>query len=188
MKTPIIVFLVFLVTGITRVKATENVPPIAAIAGIRLGADTIGLLEQKIGKGHVTMGGHSRGGREWRFNRTGWYLYADGFYYNDAGGRVIDTVSIELDNSEDWLPNANLSARQLSFMGVVFPGMKRDQVLSLLRNRLPKPEIFDHALIWTGNGDVHFNRTNHYEVKSWKATLSFQRGILHRIFIEAHVE
>jgi hypothetical protein len=185
---PYLILAVLFLNAITQAKGNINVPAFAAIAGIRVGLDTMELLEQKIGNGSVTMGGHSHGGREWQFKQSGWYLYADGFYYDDAGRRVIDTISIELDAPHKKIPYANLSRKRMLFMGVISPGMKRDEILRLLRGKLAQPKIVDNSLLWMGKGAVSFNTVNHYKVAAWKATLSFEGEILHRIFIEAEID
>ena len=45
------------------------------------------------------------------------------------------------------------------FMGVISPGMKRDEILRLLRGKLAQPKIVDNSLLWMGKGAVSYEHS-----------------------------
>src|SRR5689334_21666373 len=56
-----------------------SVPPLATIAGIRVGYDGMDRLERRLGPGAIMIGGHPQGARVWNIRASRWWLYADGF-------------------------------------------------------------------------------------------------------------
>jgi hypothetical protein len=184
MRTAIL--LLIMVIGI-RLQASPGIPPIAALGGIRVGFDTVQTLDRLLGPARVSTGGHPRGIHTWRSQQSGYGLQADGFYYNDQGGRVIDSLSVFIPSSEEaqLLPMADLPRKELLFMGVVSLGMGQKEVMKLLQGKLPKPKRDGATLVWKVDGDFRFNSVNHYRFKNWTAKLQFDRNQLSEINIDA---
>jgi hypothetical protein len=165
--------------------AGDGVPSIARIINIEVGKSSMESLEEEIGKGSVTIGGHSHGGREWELTPSGWDLYADGFYYNDDGKRIIDTIQIDLQSPGRNVPIAKIGKERASLLGVISVGMRREEVVKILKGKIPSFKIAKNVISWTEKGKVTFNSTNHYTISEWKATLTFSGDCLQEIFIEA---
>ena len=171
---------------------SANIPTIAKIADVRVGYDTMENLEHKLGPALVCTGGHAHGGREWRSRQTGWWVDADGFYYNDHGRRVIDslTISVPPENLSAWKhhdlpPETDLPRRKLFFMDSVSLGMSRADVLQQLCGKLSPPQTAKNILFWKVKGDLRFNSINHYRITAWTAKLTFNHDRLVSIKLEA---
>jgi hypothetical protein len=174
--------------AINPLHADDGIPPVARIVNIEVGKSSMESLEEEIGKGSVTMGGHSHGGREWELTPFGWDLYADGFYYNDDGERIIDTIQVDLRSPGKNVRIAKIGKESASLLGIISVGMKREEVVKILRGKIPGFKIAKNAISWTEKGRVTFNSTNHYTISEWKATLTFSGDSLQEIFIEAEID
>ena len=168
-------------------QAAPDIPPLAALAGVHVGIDTVQALDRQLGPARVTVGGHPRGVHEWRSQQTGWGLHVDGFYYDDRDGRVIDTLSVFRPASDlaRLLPQADLPRKKLLFMGVVTLGMSRAEILRLLHAKLPPPERETDKLVWKVEGARRFNSTNHHLFRAWSAKLRFDHDQLSDITLDA---
>src|SRR4051812_15914719 len=67
-------------------SAKPEIPSFAALCGVQVGRDTMQTLESRLGKGAPCVGGHARGGRQWRISGKRGHLYADGFNSFDKKG------------------------------------------------------------------------------------------------------
>lgn len=115
-----------------------SLPPIANLLGVRVGQDTIERLEHRFGKGYAYTGGHPGGARRWRIKGTYLFIDADGFDYDEHGGRIIDKIEINrepLDKYNRSLPWASVSKRARRFLGSLRIGMHRGNVLKVLRKK-----------------------------------------------------
>jgi len=189
-----------LLTAAVRSKATPSIPPIAKLCGIQVGYDTMERLEAILGAGLPQLGGHPLGARLWRAPALGIAVWADGFYYNDKDGRVADHLWIgqwgPASPDDIRIPIAHLLPAQARFLGAVTLGMTRRQVVAALGSRLPPPRISrtqppfapGDDWTWTSPGFFRFNALNHNVVRSWTATLTFRRGKLDVIDIDADVD
>jgi hypothetical protein len=171
-------------------ESKTRIPKFATFAGIRVGLDTIQTLEKKFGRGLPDLGGHPRGGRDWRVPGKNEFIYADGFNSFDkngityAGGRQVDTFWIRKRDDVSGLPNARISDRHLKFMGVVGLGMTRQHALAALSDVLPVPEQSGDDLICRAKGYVFLSRINYPHITTdWKAVLHFENEHLTEIYI-----
>jgi hypothetical protein len=181
------VFALLLIATMSHLHAAETeVPAIAQIAGIRIGADTVEAVERKLGHGRVVIGGHPNGGREWHCKPAEWSLYVDGFYYDAAGHRITDALLIEQlsPGTQDDTPVAKIPRQRMRFLGVVSLGMTRAAVLQAIGSRLPPPTATKNHLVWT-EACVRWINHKHYQIKGWRAELRFTGDKLQAIFIEA---
>ncbi len=160
-----------------------HIPKIASIAGIRVGLDTLETLEKRFGPALRVMGGHPRGARVWRSRQTKWFIYADGFGYNDQGERVIDQFTVYTDDSTAKIPRASVPRQQLMFMNAVALGMTRHQVRYALRHKLPAPTVQGNHLIWKMKGLVRINEARSNDEGAWQADLRFPHEKLDAITV-----
>ena len=123
------------------------IPKIANIAGIKVGYSSMGELESRLGKGKVTVGGHSNGARLWRVKGTSWVIYADAFEYSERGA-VVDCFEIKMDSKPGQqvditvdpqpghrVPYARLNRNGLVWAGGISLGMDEDNLLKLLKRK-----------------------------------------------------
>jgi hypothetical protein len=163
-----------------------QIPPLARIAGVRVGWDTMGTLEKRLGRGMVVTGGHPRGARVWSVRGAGWTIFADGFDFrrNAADDScVIDTIAVEAGEWRTGRP-ARISRRALTLWPGISLGMSRRGVLTcLIRNGIT-PKLQANTLTYAAPGFVHLDVNNdHYD--RWEATLEFKRDRLARMMLGA---
>ena len=169
-----------------------SVPTLARLAGFRVGVDTIEAMEQRLGHGQVLMGGHPNGARSWWLWGGRWHLWGDGFDYHDRGGRVIDGLSLDEQSlhgpgaapRSERRPPARVPRRSLGWMGVVFPGMTRQQVLWAVAGKLPPPRVKVDVWRWTAKGFVRVNTINHEKFTVWNAEMGFEQGRVSYVSVE----
>ncbi|MGO8678070.1 MAG: hypothetical protein ACLQVX_19680 [Limisphaerales bacterium] len=164
------------------------IPATGHIGSIQVGVTTMERLEDWLGKGRAFTGGHPRGAREWFLKQAGWYIYADGFDYNDAG-RVMDSFEVStrrfevgaFDDTDRKTRRASVDASKLTFIGGVTPGMARSQVRALLARNGIKPKATRNVITWKEKGHA---RNSNATFSTWTATLTFRHDRLEDIRIE----
>jgi hypothetical protein len=163
----------------------QEVPAFARLVGVRVGTDTTEKLERQIGRGLPIAGGHPHGGRMWLVPGTHTVISADGFYYNEDGGRVLGMLSVSVMRDPVAWPPARVKERELKFMGRVALGMDRRAVLTALADALPAPKREPplghqpgYDLVWRESGSVRLGGINHYTMGKWVAWLRFEGGSL----------
>jgi hypothetical protein len=164
-------------------KPATLIPVTGRIGDIRLGDTTIEHLESRFGKGKVVTGGHARGAREWVVKRYHCGIYADGFYYTDAGC-VVDTFLLhktDVDDEEDAeaVP-ISINRKKFAFMGGITLGMPQAKVMELLKKQKIKPVVKKDEVSWKEKGYV---RINNETFETWTAKLTFRRDKLEAILI-----
>lgn len=113
-----------------------SIPSIARIGNITTGSTTIEQLVRRFGSGRYIPGGHPTGGRSWHLKNARVLVTADGFYYNTAGGRIVDSLTVDAEH--DKTPRGNHKRDGgFTFMGVIHLGMKKEAALTLLKDKLP---------------------------------------------------
>jgi len=157
----------------------RQVPRLAHIMGIRVGLDSLSVLERKLGKGKEITGGHPHGARLWRSKETGWIIYADSFDGPVDVLRVFGASQSPV--SLTTIPRVNASRASLGFWSRVRLGMSRPQVFHIMRDSLPTPKITANAVVWKVIGDVKLTKFAQY--RTWFAELTFSHGHLDQISI-----
>jgi hypothetical protein len=174
-----------------------TVPKIAQIAGVRVGYDTRGEMERRLGKGMVYTGGHAGGAREWVLRGTHWYIDADAFdYYRfRVGGDTVVLYDVSIGKKARSVGAAMRfppvrvtvgASRKLGWLGVVFPGMSKSEVLRAIHGEIPLPKRSGNEWSWTSQGFLRLNRTQAYH--TWTARLTFRRGRLEEIDVSCERE
>jgi hypothetical protein len=157
----------------------ERIPAVAELAGVRVGFDTMGWIEKKLGAGEPMIGGHPQGARVWRCKSPRASIYADGFDYVDRSGRegaVIDTLVIEAQSRASLRgigpPFARVASRVLRLSSGIGLGMSRRQALALRRIRIPYTWQDRNTLTWKEPG---FSRVREgTEYTEWQVELRFR--------------
>jgi hypothetical protein len=168
----------------TRTASKTSVPIISQILGVRVGVDTVEMIERIIGPGAPCMGGHPHGGRAWYLKTHHVWVYADGFDYNKKGERVIDDIQLGLRkedmrydfNQEEPKPRISMVAsenKSVGWLGSILPGMSRQTVVRLTQG-LPKPKRSANKLIWSLRG-TH-ETSEGIENAKWNAELTFDKN------------
>lgn len=150
--------------------AAPDVPAIGRIFNLRVGVDTIEMMERRLGKGEPFTGGHPHGGRSWIDPRTGWTISAAGFEYSPDRGRIIDSgVSLE---SDSYFGGPDAKKADYGVYSRFKPGMSRAQVKKALAGL--HGEWVGDAFCQAGNADVR-HATNPYvdHLQTWLATFEY---------------
>jgi len=154
-------------------------PDFVKVLHIRLGVDTERRLERRIGKGEVTLGGHSNSGREWWYS-NGLALYADAFQ-RTGNQRVLDTLHFS-----EWRGRLGDTKELKDFgLGVwskVCIGMTRQECLQALPAQMPKPIASADAIVRQQN--VNGTRAGKLGTFDYEATLQFSSGRLKSLLLE----
>jgi hypothetical protein len=146
---------------------------------VRLGVDTERQLERKIGRGEISIGGHSNSGRVWSFP-SGLNLMADGFDLRD-NDYILDTLVFS-----DW--NGRLDAtRKLAALGLgpwggLRVGMSQRECLNALPPEMRHPMTSKDALEWQRK--VAGSRAGKAGIFLYEATVSFEGGRLNYLRLE----
>ncbi len=160
-------------------------PDFVRVLHIRLGVDTERRLERKIGKGEVTLGGHSNSGREWFFS-NGLVLYADAFE------RIGNKYFLDTLHFFAWRGRLG-ETKELKELGLgvwskLRVGMTQSECLHALPTHvlnLPKPKTSPDAIIWQQN--VKGTRAGKPGMFDYAATLQFARGRLKSLLLEGNL-
>ena len=181
-----------------RIGSPTVIPAMARVGKVQVGVSTMEELERRFGKGRKFTGGHPRGGREWRSEQTGWYMYADGFEYQDAKAkeRMVESFEISVHRQEVGVPDdddfkirrTSVKKRQLTILGGITPGMARATVIALLAGSGVQTTETKNVITWKEKGHAHLQDAtqNHGELTytTWKGTLTFRQNYLEDIYIE----
>lgn len=196
--------LVSLLTAtVTPVQANEikgprtTIPKIANIAGIEVGYSSMAELERQLGRGRVTIGGHSNGARLWRVKGTSWVIFADAFEYSERGS-VVDRFEITADGKPgDYLPdvtvdpsplqrvpNARLTRYKLALAGGISLGIDEDKLLKLLKQKSWTPVKLADG--WRVEAQGHSPLTSNplYPYHQWSATFTMRGNSLVKIQLD----
>ena len=174
------------------------IPATARVGKVQVGVTTMEELERLFGKGREFTGGHPRGGREWRSEPTGWYIYADGFEYKEANAkeRMVESFEISVhrqevgvsDDDDLKIHRTSVKKGQLTILGGITPGMDRATVIALLAKSGVQTTQTNNLITWkeTGHARVRGATPNYGELTytTWKGTLTFRRNHLEDIYIE----
>jgi hypothetical protein len=185
-----------------KISSPTVIPATARVGNVQVGVTTMEELERLFGKGREIVGGHPRGGREWRSKQTGWYIYADGFNYKDGNiekGRMLESFEIrvhrewvvsEVGDSDDddfkihW---ASVKKRQLTILGGITPGMKRATVIALLVKSGVQITKTNNVITWKEKGHAHiYDATQGHDeltYTTWEGRLTFRHNHLEDIYI-----
>jgi hypothetical protein len=182
-----------------RISSPTVIPATARVGNVQVGVTTMEELERLFGKGRAFTGGHPRGGREWRSDQTGWYIYADGFEYKDgnlAKGRMVESFEISMHRQEVGGPEdddfkihrTSVKKKQLTILGGITPRMERATVITLLAESGVQTTETNNVITWKEKGHAHiYDATqNHGELTytTWNGTLTFRQNHLEDIDIE----
>jgi hypothetical protein len=163
----------------------QYVPRIAQVGHVTVGVTTIEDLERQFGKGEKLLGGHPHGARGWISKQTGWYVYSDGFDYNDKG-RVVSIYSV-------GIPERPLTSRELSkassipknllmFMNTICPGTSRARALAAIHGLPATIKNQEVTLTSVSNGSILLKSNIKYT--KWTAILGFTRSRVSSIKVE----
>ena len=182
-----------------RISSPTGIPATARVGNVQVGVTTMEELERRFGKGRAFTGGHPRGGREWRSEPTGWYIYADGFEYKDgnmAKGRMVESFEISAHRQEVGGPDdddfkihrTSVKKRELKILGGITPGMVRATVIALLVESGVQTTETNDVITWKEKGHAHIydatQRHGELTYTTWNGTLTFRRNRLEDIYIE----
>lgn len=146
-------------------------------------------LERRLGRGLPYTGGHPQGARHWRTSE-GMRIKADGFdYRRNRDGYVVYELCIGASIPGEipgitTAPVARITSRKIRFMTVVSLGMNRNEVLRLLRDRLPCASVSENSLTYRTEGFFRLNDSDVY--RKWIAVLSFTNDRLDHFDITAN--
>lgn len=181
------------------INSPTVIPATARVGHVQVGVTTIEELEHLFGKGRPFTGGHPRGGREWRSEPTGWYIYADGFEYKDGNmqqGRMLESFEISVhrqavggpDDDDFKIHRTSVKKGQLTILGGITPRMERATVIALLAKSGLQTTATDNVITWKEKGHAHiYDATqNHGELTytAWSGTLTFRQNRLEDICID----
>jgi len=166
-------------------RSTTSVPvspEFVKVLHLRLGVDTEHRLENKIGKGEVTIGGHSNSGRVWLF-RNGLKLLADGFE-GDGGSYILDTLVFS-----EWRGRLG-ETKELAKFGLgswskLQIGMSKQGCLQVLPKSMPKPTMAKDEFTW--KKDVIGKRNGKRGKFHYEAALRFTHGRLASLLLEGYL-
>jgi hypothetical protein len=192
-----------LTATVTPLEADENkglrtlIPQIANIAGIKVGYSSMAKLERQLGKGRVTIGGHSNGARLWRVKGTSWVIYADAFEYSERGA-VVDRFEITADRKPgDYLPDitvdpspgqhvpyARLTRYELAWAGGISLGIDEDKLLNLLKQKSWTPVKLADGWRVEARGHSPLTSNPLYPYHQWWATFTMKGNSLVKIRLD----
>jgi hypothetical protein len=175
-----------------------SIPRIANIAGIKVGYSSMAELERRLGKGRVTIGGHSNGARVWRVKETSWVIYADAFEYSERGA-VVDRLQITADgNPDEYLPDitvdpspgrrvpyARLTQRELAWAGGISLGIDEDKLLKLLKHKSWTPVKLPDGWRIEARGQSRLTSDLLYPYQQWWVTFTIKGNSLVAISLDA---
>lgn len=147
-------------------------PRIATAAGITAGLTTIPDFEHRYRRGHVTMGGHSNGAREWYDPSLGIFIYADGFNYSNKG-EIFDGFQIDWRPSsevEKNIPKIHLKHSDYGLLTTLKKGMSRKEVEKALGIKLATSSIHRKGLIRYSQNPVNKDNNRYTD---WTLDLVF---------------
>jgi hypothetical protein len=166
------------------------IPATAQVGKFQVGVTTMEQLEAAFGKGRPFTGGHPQGAREWCSRPKGWYIYADGFDYNNTGRVVenfkISTAQIKAGSVYDtdfkirWV---TVGKNELAFLGGIAIGMGRSKAMDLLVKKGIVPTRAGNVITWSEKGYVHIDRPNEITYTIWTGKLTFRDDKLVEISI-----
>jgi hypothetical protein len=182
-----------------KINSPTVIPATARVGNVQIGVTTMEELERMFGKGRECIGGHPRGGREWRLKQTGWYIYADGFNYNGKE-RMLENFEISVhsqgavsevgvpDDDDSKTPQTSVKKRQLTILGGITPRMNRATVIALLAKSGVQTTATNNVITWKEKGHAHIYGTtqNHDELTytAWSGRLTFLHNHLEDIDIQ----
>lgn len=182
-----------------RISSPTVIPATARVGNVQIGVTTMEELERMFGKGRECIGGHPRGGREWRSKQTGWYIYADGFNYNDKG-RMLEDFEISVhsqgpvsevgvpDDDDSKTPQASVKKWQLTILGGIMPRMNRATVIALLAKSGVQTTAKNNVITWKEKGHSHiYGATQNHDgltYTTWNGRLTFWHNHLEDIDIQ----
>ncbi len=183
--------------GVDAKSAHDIIPSIATIGGITVGKDTDTILKKRFGADGISVEGqHPMGGLAWYVHNLGLLVNSDGF--NDShDGEIIDSFSLSTGDHGPYPRKmvTHASARRLAFMGMILPGMRRENVLRKLKILLPPPQV-THDEFWTGPGLVALSwdmagkaghdHYGHPYFTDWTAKLLFDHNKLVEIDVKCY--
>ncbi len=157
-------------------------PEFVRVLKMEMGKDTENKLERKIGKGFVTVGGHSNSGRLWHYP-NGLRLLADGFDYGRDGSPVLDTI-VFLDWKGRLGDTKELEKYGFGIWGKLKRGMTQTECLQLLPKSLPKPTSKIEEISWTQY--IKGIRRGKHSKFEYEALLRFTRGRLDSLLLSGY--
>lgn len=156
-------------------------PSFMRTLSVELGKDKVKRLERKIGKGFVTVGGHSNSGRSWSYaNRL--HLLLDGFYFDSKGDAILDELSF-LDWEGRLGDTKELAKFGFGIWGRLRRGMTQKECLQLLPKSLPQPTVTTDEISWKQDIKGVFRR-RHGKFQ-YEALLRFRMGRLDSLFLSS---
>jgi len=192
-----------LIAAVTPAEAADSkgpktfIPKIANIAGIKVGYSSMEELEGRLGKGKVTVGGHSNGARLWRVKGTSWVIYADAFEYSERGavvGRFEITVDSKPGHHVDItvdpqpghrVPYARLTRNELAWAGGISLGMDEDNLLKLLKQKSWTPAKLADGWLVKAQGHSPLTSNPLYPFNQWEARFTMKGRSLVGISLDA---
>jgi len=174
------------------------IPATAQIGNVHVGVTTMEQLEVIFGRGRAFTGGHPHGAREWYSQKTGWYIYADGFEYNYVKERIVDSFAISavrrkvgaFDDRDFKIHRTSVDEKHLMILGEIKIGMEQKKVIAVLASKGMKPIVTDNLITWAEKGCDHIRDAtrNHDQLTfdTWNAKLTFRNQKLQEIDLDCH--
>ncbi len=156
-------------------------PEFVRVLKVDLGKDTVSKLERKIGKGFVTIGGHSDSGRSWGYS-NGLHLHSDAFYFNQNNHAILDEL-VFLDWNGRLGDTKELKKYGFGIWGKLKRGMTQTECLKLLPKSLPKPVIKAEDISWRKHlRGVFRKQKGNFQ---YEALLRFNKGKLYSLILSS---
>jgi hypothetical protein len=169
------------------------IPEVSKMLGIKIGLDTIGILEQGIGKGLTLIGAHSESARLWRIKNTQWWIYADGFEYRANGPSPRNYIEVLCVG--DWnpfpgkrrlVPVVSIPPQRLLFLNRISLGMPKEEVLRVINRKYPNVVVKSDIIYGEAKGYMRISESWSY--RTWNFGFEFKRGKLSGIVLSAELE
>lgn len=173
--TIVVLLFVFLAPPLAFGAPRTHIPAIAHIGGIVVGKTTIKEMEHRFGSGTAVVGGHPNGAREWISRQMGWWVYADGFDYNDSG-RLAYSFEVAARPDDKEIPIHSIPRYQMLFLNRIGIGAPRARVESSLWARhIPITAVTEDELTCEQHGYAPDGRHGS-GYATWTATLTMENG------------
>jgi hypothetical protein len=154
-----------------------RIPQFARVLDLQIGADSIGKLQRRIGKGCIAIGYHPNSRRVWRSKETGWNIHTDGFYYAEDDTPIVDSIRISHTKYYDGeVPSLSTPRSWMGWWKEMPLGIEKSQALRILRKKRLQPKVVNDTLTWSAKGKALLSPDIVYH--QWAATLIFRNNRL----------